>query len=523
MFFQGCMEDDLKLEKGWDEYNRPVSVGKTQLFTSNMSAIDVLNQINDSTVLITDDEGLIIAKYSQPILAEWYDVAKISNVSLNISHNIDPTGLKADIIFEDRIKLNLLPQQRFDSILLNDATLNVSVDWPEGIVGNYTVTFPDIVKNSNPLIFTHDPATDLVAAERLPNYYIYPRRGIDSSYVRIQIKATINSVSPLATSTVVSAQIQFESLTPEVLWGNFGVTNVLDQDFDMSFNFFEGYDLFHGIEFTGMYAKLDIKNYTGTPYNVVLPSAVFKRKKNGETVNLTFNGNNSINIGQPEYAKPVIPKSDSLRIDDSNSNIKDAFNLFPDHFNYHMTITTNPDGDTTRLNFINRYNKVDGLMDVFIPFWFRITDLHRNDTIKFDINKILIDSSNADYVDTMKLMFEFENGFPFELYSQGYLTDSLNNVVDSLFDTDGLQALWLSGKLDNSDKVIEPTLNKVNVVFDSESVKLYSKKHVDRVILHTRASTTSSGNRYVKLYDNYRLTIRFYFSLDSNPDKYLNN
>lgn len=517
----GCFEEDLTLENGWLDYNRPITVENIGVFWAHLGTTDILNRINDSTTLIVDSTGLIIAKYSKPILAEWYDVAKINNLSLNIVHDITPPSAKAVVPasfnFEERIKINALPDQRYDSILLNDATLIVNVDWPEGIVGTYTVTFPDIVKDGSPLIYTVTEASDLNASDRLPNYWIYPQQSVDSSYIRILINATVNSVTGVPTSTKLTAVVSFETLTPETIWGYFGTTTAIDKDFSMDFPFFESYGLAdEDIEFTGMYVNVNVDNYTGTPYGVTISNAIFSRVSTDETVTLTFLGNNTIHIDQAEYSDPIVPKNNFTVIDTSNSNIRDAFNLFPDKFDYHMTIISNPNGENKQ-NFLRRNNKVDGIVEMYIPFWFRINDLFRYDTINFDINGILQDSANANYVDTMKLMFEFENGFPFELNTQGYLVDSANKVVGTLFDSQ--QDIWVSGKLNANDRVVEHTLNKVDLIFDKEKVKNYSKNNVTKIILFTQATTSDTGKKYVKLYEDYTIDIRFRFTLISNYHK----
>jgi hypothetical protein len=139
------------------------------------------------------------------------------------------------------------------------------VDWPESFTGKYTVTFPDFIQNGVPMQYTADPAADIDASDRLPNFWIYPQHSGDSSYFRVLISGQAEPPTGVPSNTKLQVVIRFDKMIPEIIFGQFGTIPVYDKQMTMPFTFFDSYDLNDGIEFTGMSINVNIDNYTGLP------------------------------------------------------------------------------------------------------------------------------------------------------------------------------------------------------------------------------------------------------------------
>ena len=61
-----------------------------------------------------------------------------------------------------------------------------------------------------------------------------------------------------------------------------------------------------------------------------------------------------------------------------------------------------------------------------VPLWFKSTNYSRSDTIEFDYNADIDDEDDeplSDKLETLTANFNVENGLPFDIKFQIYLTD----------------------------------------------------------------------------------------------------
>src|SRR5208337_1589825 len=118
----------------------------------------------------------------------------------------------------------------------------------------------------------------------------------------------------------------------------------------------------------------------------------------------------------------------------------------------------------------------------------------QGDTIINDIKQVVINCS-------------FLNGMPLDLNTQVFLCDSLLNKLDSLF-TYTEQPIVKSAAVSNSGKVTTPAQTNLSIVYNT-AARIQKLKSVKKAIIKSIVSTTGKGQKFVKFYSYYRLSVKF--------------
>jgi hypothetical protein len=194
----------------------------------------------------------------------------------------------------------------------------------------------------------------------------------------------------------------------------------------------------------------------------------------------------------------------------------------PDKVRYKVAGIMNVDGDpATDINFLlnNGDNNFAAEMKVIIPFWFKTANYNRTDTVQFDVREKINDSTTIDYLDKMNLYFTFNNGMPFNIYSQGYFIDDNFNVIDSVF-SENLQ-IWKSPPVDANGIAQGQEETKVVITLDHDKVKKLYDNHATQILLNYNIKSgglqqSPDVPEFVKLYSHYVIDISMQFDIISS-------
>ncbi len=525
--FSGCFTDDVVIDPdNLTKLDRPIffsgPIAKASFF-----AEDIFDRLGDSISdnITVEKDGLLCVKYIDNFTSTWDDIIAIEDVNFTKNYPISNTkkSTNAEQIFVERIKLNTNSNQRFDSMLIQEATLALNLQLPSGYTGNIDVEFPELTKDGVVLIFNYDATLPNAEEQQdLAGYKIIFGQGQDSSYFTMNITANIaiNTANPPDPNQTpeINVTLSMNGLIPEIVFGRFGQSTIMDRKETLDYSLFEDIDAVDLIEFYDIQMLLEFDNYFGIPYDAILEEAIVRRSSTGETKLLELGSNNTINVKPAEYASEVIPTENSFLYNRTNSNINDVINMFPDKLDYHLLVNINPKPeDLNTDNFVTQDNRISGNINIIIPLWLRTSAYTRIDTIRrFDINN-MIDDDMLTYLKSATLSFEFSNWFPFELTAQAYVVDENYVIIDSLFS--GPEELLASGILDSDGidgKVIEPGLSKTDVILTKEKIEFYKEQNVQKILLSTRTITTDNGTQFVKMFDFYGLEFQLNFDLVSN-------
>jgi hypothetical protein len=191
---------------------------------------------------------------------------------------------------------------------------------------------------------------------------------------------------------------------------------------------------------------------------------------------------------------------------------------------YTSNLTTNPDGP--QQNFLIETSSISCSVDMILPFFGFADNFSLADTLELDLAEELNvgEENDFDWDDVKKLTIRLiaDNGLPIQLEGQLYFTDSLNNVVDSLFNNQ-FEAIFQQGFVDfslpttdpNYGRVISPTRKITDVVISREKLQFLIDNDVKKAILTSRANTNQAANgEVVRFYPEYNVRLKVSAKLD---------
>ena len=511
----GCIKDDAEIDEF--TYTRMPNLA-APVFHANVDYNGIFkhlakNKPQNNAKVEFDSDGLIYLTYKKNYDVSWNSVADINNIRWSINQLFPTVAGKAVALNKsDRITMNADNTQRFDTIIISKSTMTVKAAKMDAD-GDGTMSFPEMTKDGKTLEVRWKLNQGTEQTIDVAGYKIVPGQSSGTSYMTTNIV-----LDGTATATSTTSQLKIEmtmtEIVPQVIFGYFGTKDALNRQSVMNISFFQSHEFPDEIEFTGAFINLDVNNYTGTPFNLKMDDR-FVVKSNHDSLPVSLLKDSALFIDQIQYTDyradgKYDPKHNYFLIDTTNSNLNAILNCSPNSYDYTLQITTNPHGEQSE-NFLTEESKLLADIQLYIPFWLKITELTREDTIDFDLNNIILDADNAKYVDSISLYFDFDNGFPITLWSQAYLVDEKMAVVDSLFK--GREQLWNTPKMDQNKRVSKWAATHSRVAMDNAKIMDCSKKNVKKIILHTGISTTDAPDQYLKFYKEYGLTMNFSFEV----------
>jgi hypothetical protein len=167
--------------------------------------------------------------------------------------------------------------------------------------------------------------------------------------------------------------------------------------------------------------------------------------------------------------------------------------------------TTNPP-PTNQYNFITDTSRFALDMEVELPMWGRATWWVLEDTLDFVFKDYYKDSipdlSNIDWV---KIHINISNGMPTEAGVQMYLTDSMYNVIDTIFNPQNMEIL-ASGVLGTTGRVVAATRKTSDIMLYGS--KIANLLNVRKVLVRGYVHTSNTGTTNVRFYDDYAIDVK---------------
>lgn len=507
-----CKDDDVIVNTDDTSITRPIDLA-LPFVNGHFKAIDLLERINDTTYITTTEDGLIQFQYNQDISSEWNDIVKLDEIEFDQTYPIANNKKSAPgdtLTYTNRIRVNLNPMQRFDSLTFATAMMNMNAQVPNGVTGNYKISFPELKSPEGEVLsFNGDFSSDDSDSKPADGYQLIFKHAPDSSYFTIKTQLFNLNFNGNGGNASFGVGITMSNITPEVVFGFFGQVDALNTSNVLDFDFFKDFEFVDVIQLKGAQFKLDIDNYFGVPIRATIDSAIFERTTTNDRVELNFSGTNQIPIESATYAETIVPTNNVLKIDEANSNLDDAINLYADKITYGITATINPDGEQST-NFVTRRNKIEGVVGVVLPFTFRIRDFERTDTMKFDI-KDQIDSTMANMIEYAALNFSVDNGFPFDLEANVYGANQNYDSIATIFS----DYICKSGQVNTDGKVTAPTNNKFQILLENTLIqKLYDEDNM-YLLIQFKVNSGGEDQTYVQLYDDYAIDFSLNFEMQS--------
>ncbi|OFX59452.1 MAG: hypothetical protein A2046_09640 [Bacteroidetes bacterium GWA2_30_7] len=510
--YNACVKDNFKYDKlttnnvEW----RPNIAVPVAFATLNLR--DLLQDYDSTELLVEDGTGFLYVMYESKVASITAEnLINISNQSYSENIPVPDLSIVGNQLYakKEMVKtFDVIGDERIDSIILKTCSLAVTISSTYKHTGTIKFTFPTIKLNGQ--IFTVNVPISSASGNfnsikdyDLSSYHIDLTSG-PSNYNQLSYTVELwldDSSSPVQASDNLSINFDFSSIKFSSAYGYFGQKNInipLDSIvLEVYANAFQGNASVEDPKMNiyinnsyGMEIKANITNLSGysniyQPTPLILPSFYNP---------ITIQGPSFNQIGQSLLTEMFLNKS--------NCNIKSVMSNLPHYILYSVDAQTNPNATPSlQTNFVLDSSKLDVDIEVELPLYGSAKYFVLQDTTEFDVSKFFKDLNPIDWV-----MFRtnITNGFPTDIGVQAYFTDSLYNVVDSLFERD--TQFISSGVINSEGKVIQSTLQTTDVLFPKNRIK--KLENVKYALFRGYASTTNNAQEAVRIYSNYGVEVQ---------------
>ncbi|MCK5856892.1 MAG: hypothetical protein KAG64_05345 [Bacteroidales bacterium] len=478
-------------EKTWKEYPDgflSVIYGKDRVSSIGDEVIKIPDQNNDTTITIILPPGLPVG----------------DSIAINLSFDAEFDGSGSS--------------ERIDSILFKGGFMEYEISTDLNHDSYIELRIPKLTKAGVPfykkITFDYSGGSSNTKTISIPlkDYYLVLTSGGSGqpNFIHQEIKLSATALNnPNNSPYDYTIKQTITDLSYYLVMGYFHQHNI---DIDKTEVVI---DLFDNQMAGALFAedpslKITLRNSYGLPADLTFTELYAVR----DGVKLNFTGAllPTLSIGHPTFNDIGQVVTTEFLFNTSNSNIKDIIELNPEKFFFEGLVQTNPQGSGID-NFALDTSSIDVDLEFELPLHGRALNFVLRDTTFLSGNEEGVDSKG---VETLTLRVKTENRFPIDVNLQVYMTDSLNNIIDSVFDAGGklLDAAPVSGP---PDYHVTSSVDNITYITLTED-QLDSYKKAQKLIIEAHSSTTNAGTDIIKIYtDN---AVRFEISAKA---KYTND
>ncbi len=296
--------------------------------------------------------------------------------------------------------------------------------------------------------------------------------------------------------------LKFKSIT-----GYFGNLDVAGATDSVSLDLFK--NVTKGVfGLTNPTVKFIVNNSFGFPAELTINDLHTKETGTG-SINSMLPNPNKITLNYPTLAEKGQSKKTEIILNKTNtSNIDALVTSVPKYFYFGAGAKANPNGKTANLNFIEDTDSLKVKVEAELPMEGYAYGFELSDTI--DANGSFKDIDNE--INALLFRLEVTNGFPLDVTAQITFLDAnhipiknnLGNLIKLLKSSD---AVLSSGNLDNTGKVISPTVTTTNIQLTSTDIP-YLKNAKYIVIAGNLETHNGKSKSSIRLYDDYAISFK---------------
>lgn len=511
-----CKKDDIDLDKisntvSWNpKVAVPVGYG-------DFSVKDFYEAEDDSSGLIKEypDNMLYLAYRTQLLSKVAEQIILIPNQSIQEIIQASDAGFPvfgaSNTISYTRnssYSFAFVNHEEMDSMYIKAGTLLLNLSSTFHNTGNIRFTMPSLKRNGVPLQIdiniTSSTGTFTYNAPRdLSGYKLYfPKTTADPNAIPLVYEATLNKSGTSVTSTdKITVNTQILQFKFQQIFGYISTYNFINYSDKIEMDLFN-VDKAAVIDFSDPHVNIYVKNSCGVPFQF----SITNTRTYNEPTNSYFPVNltpNTKMIRYPTYNEIGETKYDTLAYNNATSNFKAALQTTPKYLYYSIGALSNPPALGKQKNFLQDISKIGVDLEIELPFNLRSKRLAIIDSMDFDLSGIV-----NDYAILKKLILhnKFENGLPFDLSYQLFLTDENYNIIDSVFRVNQ-QPILPSGVVGSDGMVTSSSNKELQIEFTGD--RILNFKRVKKAIYKLTLNTYNDGQTYVKFYSTDRLKVWF--------------
>ncbi|MDA3866792.1 MAG: hypothetical protein PF489_08610 [Salinivirgaceae bacterium] len=531
----GCIRDNFEFDKLSMHLENEGEWEFPKLVNTTFTIGDLLERVDSTGLISTEDDGLIILVYSDTVYSavgeeiiefpdQQYDTIfnnqDFDNEGGFTDNSVTMIKNEVDYVFAT------FGNQLLDSVLLNSANVKISVNSDFEYEGVLTITFPEIKKNGQPyqkMINIDDNSgnyNEIITDEIESGYKIdfSNAEQINTIFITYELTLQGNDGQTVNADDICDIVVEFTDIKYDYIWGYVGQQIINIPAEEMAIDFFSGFD--NG-EFELPYprVKLKINNSFGLPVGVFMETIQFRVGDDNTWVDLTGEGIPTastpwmINTPEESFPDPITYATTNVKITGRNTTLNTIISQLPDRLRYSEKVVLNPNGNEDDLNFMANDSKVEALIDFELPLWGRTSGINYTDTLEMDLSNIANDSEQIDHMD---LTLTIGNGLPHQIGMKVYLLDSLYNVVDTIPNANddvimGDDIWWfVESGIIGADSVINQetgkTISNHTIRYESNSVDILDNvKYIKLKAKYITTDGTGTNAPYVKYFDFYEM------------------
>ncbi|NSW44479.1 MAG: hypothetical protein HPY79_01435 [Bacteroidales bacterium] len=510
-FLTSCVKDYFDFDKVSNHVDWNPNVAAPAVH-SKLTLRDLLQDYDVQHLFVEDTSHFLYLIYNKQVFslpASQYVSIPNQSLSQNFSANDFTTQgfpTTSPVVVTKTIQQILQiqsPTDVIDSLIFKYGTFHLELNSTFQHTGLLTVTFPTIRKNGLPYSKTVNinSSNGFNYSNDFNDLVDYQFTTPTSNQLVCEVTLTLtNAGHPVLPTDQAQVNMNFSNIQYKLIYGYFGnrvipvqedtvnveiFNNALNgqlyfMDPKIKFNLFNSFGVPLGATFT------DFKIYSSSdqsyhPYSI--PSQYNPLIVNAPTVA----GNNEIT---------------NILLDTSNfPTIRDIIYNNPRYFYLKTTAMMNPPS-TSQYNFLTDTSRFAVNLEVELPLWGRSTKWVLQDTADFDFSEYYKDSTvDLNNIEYVRFNINMLNAMPTKAGVQLYFTDSLFNVIDSMFTPQNMEIVQ-SGVINGYGKVIQPTRKITQITYTGN--RLSGLSNVKKILIRGYINTYNQGNTNVRFYsDNY--------------------
>lgn len=518
ILFTACVKDYFEFDKlsNYAEWNPNLAVPAIH---SKLTIRDLIQDYDNQHLFVEDSTYFLYLIYNKQVFSlpatNYVSVPDQNfpqqqfNGSEYISQGFPNTQTTVTVTKNLMLTLSLQqPTDVFDSLVFKDGTFHIQVNSSFLHNGLLTITFPTIRKNNLPYSKTVqlDASGSFSYFNTFNDLTDYLAKMPTSNQLACELTLTLTKTGGNIILPTHSANVdfQFSGIQYKIIFGNFGNRIIPVQEDTVNVEIFNN-SLGGQLYFVNPKIKIHLYNSFGVPLGAAFTNFRIYSSSDQTYYPYTIPANyNPLLVQAPNYGEHY--KTTTIVLDTNNfPQIRNIIYNNPRYFYLQTNAMMNPPF-TAQYNYLTDTSRFAVNLEVELPLWGRSTQWILQDTIPFDFAELnkdsAVDLNNIEYV---KFQFNVLNAMPTEAKVQIYFTDTLYNVIDSVFTPQNMMIVQ-SGVLNSQGKVITPTRKITQVVYTGSRIS--GLTNVKKALVRAYINTSNNGNTNVRFYSNNYIDVK---------------
>lgn len=537
-----CVKEEYRLNDQFEADGIDPSFA-LPLVSTNLTLSDIEQEFDAENFIYNEEEQTFALVYDgdlfdltaedfQSLENQAYEFAYEVSAAEATAINATAQGTSVQIGQSFALSYEADDGESLDSIFFSGGSLNISLSSTIPHDLTLFVTIPELTQNGVPvqefveLDYPGFTPFDAAISIDLTDYvFDLTQGGMTTNSFSAEIEGFVTSTGETTSAgDEITFSMDVELNQFQSIFGYFGQINTVSS-VDTQF-----VDLYRDIEdgilhFANPRIDLDIYNSTGIPVQVSVdgvfaPENAMDQQLGGPDLN-----NFPLIEAAPAPGEVALTEH-SFTNAGTVPTLTELLDEGPFELIYTSQVGINPDGPTE--NFLLDTSRVQCNVEMILPFYGYADNFSLTDTLELDLADALgvDDDEVLTWEDIRKVTIRLiaDNGLPIQVDGQVYFTDTLYNVVDSLFQVPW-EAVFQQGFVDfslpendpNFGRVLSPTRKITDVSLSREQVRDLLDGDVQRVILRGRANTNQASNEeLVRFYPEYTLGLKLSAKVDTD-------